>query len=122
MNLKELRKLAEAATPGPWEKVGDGIDGGKVGCETVIDVEDLPAAQYPEMQSGEMVGDNLINDLEYIAAMNPATTLKLLGALEALEFYASAPQSTHNTEPGVNAGEMQPLGTRAREALAALKK
>ena len=61
MNDKELRKLAEGATPGPWN-----VNTAYIGWEAALS-EDLPE-----------------KDAAFIAAANPATVLRLLERIAAL--------------------------------------
>ena len=56
-------------TPGPWEWVGDELDGnGGDICHTVLEVQDTPENNYPEMQSGELIMPNEAADRALIAA------------------------------------------------------
>ena len=109
--LKELRRLAEAATPGPWKKTMVSTCSGawpRISCdvectenEVAYEIADLPTSHIETeaaRQSDEMVGNYLekphrfningadgyqsLNDADYIAAANPATILKLLTELE----------------------------------------
>ena len=68
MNLKKLREIAEAATPGPWITC-EHICGGMM----VIHENDKDLA--PEVSEDE--------DATYIATFNPTTVLKLLALAEA---------------------------------------
>ena len=76
MNTAELRKLAEAATPGPWitkDWASTDADGAINVCGTSV--------MAPQSLCGiftvALEGDGT-NDVEYIAAANPAAILKLL--------------------------------------------
>lgn len=69
LDLKVLRKIAEEATPGPWEAVGSSVTDWSNGTFTM---EWLANGQYP----------NLTNDLVYFTVMNPETILALIDALE----------------------------------------
>lgn len=65
----ELRKLAERATPGPWEPVG--MNGPEY--DTVITADDDPVCHaHPD-------------DVAFIAACNPRLILGLLAKLEAAD-------------------------------------
>lgn len=91
-----LRKLAEAATPGPWQEEGRDVDHDKMlargdnpgdsvglGC----DVEGPP--------EGWMRGQfHRHADAAYIAAANPAAILRLLDRLEAVEKWVNRPWSS----------------------------
>jgi len=72
--MTDLRKLAEAATPGPWI----GNDESDYGLARVIGCE---------KQSFRLIADNCDDeDARYIAAANPQAILELLDKLDkALE-------------------------------------
>ena len=73
--LAKLRRIAEAATPGPWEVVGLSGYGG-------------PYALRMQHWSGRtwygVEGIKRREDAEYFAAMNRNTVLELLYEIEAL--------------------------------------
>lgn len=77
--LTELRRLAEAATPGPWEFCAD------------QSVMALPAPSSDVIECAIYECRTIIDwtprttDAEFIAAANPAVILDLLDAAEALE-------------------------------------
>lgn len=76
MSDEELRALAEAATPGPWEVVGESVvTDGNAATVAVIEAPD-----YEE-------------DAAYIAAANPTAVLDLLDRLAAAEARASAAEA-----------------------------
>ena len=60
MNIEELKRLAEAATPGPWSSHPNGYYGVHSNTGTIC-------------STGEKIADAL-----YIAAANPATILELI--------------------------------------------
>lgn len=67
-DLTELRRVAEAATPGPWMVVGLNEED-----DTVVTVDDDPICHaYPD-------------DSRYIAAADPQTVLALIERLERAE-------------------------------------
>lgn len=66
MNIKELRKIAEAATPGPWQ-AGNKYFGTDKGSQS------------------EMLGEACQNNAAYIATFNPAFVSKLLDVVEAAD-------------------------------------
>ena len=73
--LAELRRIAEAATPGPWEVVGLAGYGGPY------------ALQMPHRSGRTWYGVEGIKrreDAEYFVAMNRNTVLALLDRIEAL--------------------------------------
>ncbi len=73
--LAELRRIAEAATPGPWEVVGLAVYGG-------------PYALRMPHRSGRtwygVEGIKRREDAEYFVAMNRNTVLALLDEIERL--------------------------------------
>ena len=89
MTIKELRRLATAATPGPWTTQGhtgsSEIDGSNPytvfeingGAIRVVDVAYDRDYYYPE---GGVTGEP---DAAYIAAADPTTILALLDVVEA---------------------------------------
>lgn len=78
--IAELRRLAEAATPGPWELIPRAA-ANRDDPEpfVVFEWHESQYGRYPENDS-TLLGDE---DAAYIAAANPATMLALLDALEA---------------------------------------
>ena len=77
--IRELRKLAQAATPGGWY-----VEGGCIyGCKDVTDGEEewRPVIAHPD--DDEPV--NYEGNAAFIAAANPAAILDLLDRLEAAE-------------------------------------
>jgi hypothetical protein len=77
INKDELRRLAEAATPGLWHHA---TDVGQVGS---VDVGDRVLAQAQQLSPR----DNAQRDANasFIAAANPSTILALLDELEAAQ-------------------------------------
>lgn len=78
--IRDMREIAAAATPGPWE-IGDVVNRGTgdeiVGCVTSV----VPGTgQVIVTDSGEYT---TAADAKFIAAANPATILGLLDVLEA---------------------------------------
>lgn len=78
MKIEELRRLAEAATPGPWSRGGVTIEalhivayGAPIGERCIADITDYRAKR--------------LEDATFIAAANPAAILALLDRLEKLE-------------------------------------
>lgn len=90
----ELRRLAMAATPGPWLFGGTKIDtlDEAVGiCRANIEATTAPTDHFMEvfLQDGRrtaLIGNcpTSIKNAEYIAAANPAAILALLDELDAL--------------------------------------
>ena len=86
IDLTALRTLAQSATPGPWA-----IEPHPFGNSPArsIHVADRDADEFPVVtQLGcgccDVGLDADAEDLSYIAALNPATVLRLLDALEAV--------------------------------------
>lgn len=75
IDIEELKKLALAATPGPWEAVSNSVRD-QIGPNGVggFLVADCPAN----------IGKRL-EDAAFIAAANPRTVLALIARIEALE-------------------------------------
>ena len=74
----ELRRLAKAATPGPWHAFQNGLGMGgstPVDCETGVEV----TFHAPNLQPIDYA------NLAYCAAANPSTILALLDALDRAE-------------------------------------
>ncbi len=97
MTDAELRRLAEAATKGPWMRL--------FGERTVYDrLEDgcrgnaIVRTDHSPPQSAE------VRDLDYIAAANPATMLALLDRLAAMRALLREAKTTLNT-----VGQAMPL-------------
>ena len=73
-NLNELRKIAEAATPGPWE-----IDGpAHPGPDDTLPLHNNDGGAIAYVQP-------LWDDAEFIARFDPPTVLALLSRLEQAE-------------------------------------
>ena len=81
MNREELRRLAEAATPGPWESYDRGI-----GWEVWADGAPLNSAFRDTFPA---------YDAAYIAATDPAAVLDLLDRLDAAEARLAAVRALH---------------------------
>lgn len=69
LDLDHLRRVAEAATPGPWEQERDG----HIVCEATV--------------RGDLVAEasHWTTDAAHIAAFDPPTVLALIDRLEAAE-------------------------------------
>lgn len=78
LDIKKLREIAEAATPGRWMQDGSGV------------VADFDGEMLYVSQS---FGKNADEDIEFNATFNPETVLRLLDTIEryeaALKFYAT---------------------------------
>ena len=81
MNIEELKRLAEAATPGPWEYQKDGKDCPVNGYVTVRDcIYSVCVLPYEGIRADDRVTDNGL----FIAAANPAAVLELIAEVESL--------------------------------------
>ena len=80
--LAELRRLAEAATPGPWEAFG-AVDGrrGERWLGVTTDMRATESARAGDVFSAQ---DCTRQDALFIAAANPAAVLALLDDADAL--------------------------------------
>lgn len=80
-DIKELRRLAEAATPGEWEAISDTVEG--VDCEFIAHIlTSRFSATYDD--KGEIAHIGNACDAEFIAAANPSAILSLLDKIDAL--------------------------------------
>lgn len=80
MNTTELKKLSEAATPGPWIAAGPSFGGEfPVYCEeVVVDREHDDDDGYGVCQAPTGLEEESTHDMSYIAAANPSAILNLL--------------------------------------------
>lgn len=88
VDWSELKRLAEAATPGPWAYEAHG-DTGEYGVGFLLDEDDQPAEGRQE--SGEMLVVERVapevsgaTNAAFIAAANPAAILALIAENEQL--------------------------------------
>jgi hypothetical protein len=97
IDTKELRELAQKATPGHWYSKWP-----EERC-TWVDVGD---SRYPVAYTGDCFDD--APNAEYIAAANPATVLALLDELDRLRAIEAAARNLakvkgrHNSEIAMN--------------------
>ena len=89
MDIPEMRRIAEAATPGPWMRYD--VSGDHYGVR-----------RKPELAVCRSYGESIAAnaDMEYIATFNPAAVLQLIerveryeDALECIGSYASDPEN-----------------------------
>lgn len=84
MELNELRKIAEAATPGPWEKhdlpVAVANSNFTIHAPNAVGVPTWTTALPPEIASTLKA-----EDAEFVATFDPETVLALLSRLEQAE-------------------------------------
>ncbi len=83
IDCKELRRLAEAATPGPWEEIGGEITQYWTRPEPWLDIVSTKVTCSPYCHGGTAAGVERTEDAEFIAAANPAAVLGLLDQLDA---------------------------------------
>ena len=81
-DVAELRRLAEAATPGPWEAFG-AVDGrrGERWLGVTTDMRAIESARAGDVFAAQ---DCTRQDALFIAAANPAAVLALLDERDAL--------------------------------------
>lgn len=75
MNIEELKRLAEAATPGPWASHPKGYYGAVCRDE---DQYDLVAVTHGQRRN------NVLANEAFIAAANPAAVLDMIAEIEQL--------------------------------------
>ena len=89
MELNELRKTAEAATPGPWD------------LYSTQDYEVFCAANFTDSNydpPAVTYGSDRSEDAEFIATFNPETALALLSRLEQAEQAVARVREVANTK------------------------
>ena len=106
-DVAELRRLAEAATPGPWEAFG-AVDGrrGERWLGVTTDMRAIESARAGDVFAAQ---DCTRQDALFIAAANPAVVLALLAERDALaakveRVRALADEWTYNGEFGWDDG------------------
>ena len=88
---EELRRLAEAATPGPWRYELDGPKSNDMRHAVLAEITDLwivacyRSGTTPEDDSSEAADAEAEANARLIAAANPAAVLSLLDRLEVVE-------------------------------------
>ena len=92
-DLAELRRLAEAATPGPWEAFG-AVDGrrGERWLGVTTDMRAIESARAGDVFAAQ---NCTRQDALFIAAANPATVLALLDAAAERDRLAAAWDEGH---------------------------
>ncbi len=75
MNIEELKRLAEAATPGPWEYDYDDQDHDRLGG-ILWGTNHYAIATIP--YNGQVSDEKVTATGNYIAAANPAAVLELI--------------------------------------------
>ena len=108
-DLAELRRLAEAATPGPWEAFG--AVGGRRGERWLGVTTDMRATESARAGDVFAAQNCTRQDALFIAAANPAAVLALLDDADALRA-----ELAHMREARDNArAEVKRLTTQAAE-------
>jgi hypothetical protein len=111
-DLDALQKLAEAATPGPWEAVDFGgefvapycPDGGPLACRAWE--SDAQKTLFPTGMPAAMRSDD---DARFIAAANPQTVLALIAAIRGPQAEAAQPRPA---EPSLSQPYFDELAAR----------
>ena len=87
IEINELRRLAQAATPGPWIAAGPSFGESlpKYLNEVAVDREGDEDDGYSICNTPIGLDEELSADMAFIAAANPATVIELLDRLEAAE-------------------------------------
>jgi len=91
----ELRKLAEAATPGPWMVQQYSTH---VGFSVWADGRGCIAERWYDITQAKPYGDEIGGNAAFIAAANPAAVLSLLDRLDAAEARVRALEGTLDEE------------------------
>ena len=89
IDINELRRLAQAATPGPWWVNQDGLNHGFERGVAEINSKEWHALAGAWTINGAKHSEEGAANAEFIAAANPATITELLDHLEAAESSAA---------------------------------
>lgn len=91
LNKQELRRLAEAASPGPWRQCGADKDSKSCACGQIwsTSVDELVAEVFAGAEALGAPAAGAGCNARFIAKANPATILELLDQVEALSQDAS---------------------------------
>lgn len=85
MNIKELERVARAATPGVWQWVGRSLEGQDERGYWVADIMDPKVSCGAYCQGGSVDLNIADNNAAFIAAANPQTILALIERLRFAE-------------------------------------
>ena len=85
IDTKELRRLAQAASPGPWWVNQDGLNHGFERGVAEINSKEWHALAGARTINGAQHSEEGAANAEFIAAANPAAITELLERLEAAE-------------------------------------
>ncbi len=96
----EMRRRAEAATPGPWHvpRRGFGIDAGEF--DTVIGPGRVDCMAYCYGGSSTIDGDRLDADQAHIASWHPAVAFKVARVLQSIAEHIASHDCEAHCEPG----------------------
>lgn len=110
----ELKRLAEGATPGPWNNSGRSVDDFDAECMMRMEWIANGAAD-----DDDDLNANVENDAAFIAAANPAVVLALLSEIEGLkaevERWHSAYEIAHD-QAMANGSALSALRTQAPDS------
>lgn len=110
MNTDELKRLAEAATPGPWFVVGPPWN--QNADFIVAGSNDPHTGQYvADTENFDGDGENVQENAAYIAAANPAAILELIAELERIKALSPAGFVQHLNELNDEWLSRLPIGT-----------
>ncbi|EPW5940331.1 hypothetical protein ACXKU5_002545 [Yersinia enterocolitica] len=111
-NIEELKKVALAATPGPWGKCDSYGPNENGTCISAVERPDLMIASTTGYY-GRVGG---IANTHFIALANPAVILDLIAQLEAAEAQI---KDMKEVLRGIHNTAIDPYGSRAGIAIAA---
>jgi hypothetical protein len=83
VDLDELEALAKAATPGPWCPHPNGTSVWEGPDWDTINYEKARTRSHRHVCNATSVDRDAVDDMEFIAALNPATALTLIAELRA---------------------------------------
>jgi len=109
MNIKQLREVAQAATPGPWDYVanGAGLPRNRVGVTMKDSIGDGYSSRCVALVCAIDDFDDIEPNAAHIAAFNPELILRLLDVVEAAQ--------------GINNGDVSKYDEYWRDLEAAIK-
>lgn len=116
MKLDELERLASAATPGPWDWYSE------TGITPFVCTYSEDSKGNRALKGSVGVGSPkvLVKDVQYIAAANPDTVLKLIAVAKAAKRYKNAKDAVQ-IGPVNHIRDCTPFMEALKEALAALE-
>jgi hypothetical protein len=108
MNLSDLKKLADDATPGPWGYTYDGSNDYSIGAAEDPQAQRVASVYDPTSKNGA--------NAAFIATFNPELVKKLLAVVEAAELVHKFEDSPDPRAPLLHDDAMFALGTALAEA------